>query len=170
MAPEVHPGVNYIVRGDGRRVRIQNKSRLIQAGFRCHNPECGVDQAGVYQGKAFHLHSVLPAPNFLPGLVVRTIRAVDSGGETGHISDDTYVVDDEATLRNLRGEDEYGHPLGADQKQAVLHHRWMHELAHADNPDPEDFPEHLDIRCPHCGSPEDEYDMPTARGRPTFNH
>ena len=149
--PEVHPGVNYIVRGDGRRVRIQNKSRLIQAGFRCHNPECGVDQAGVYQGEAFHLHSVLPAPNFLPGLVVRTIRAVDSGGETGHISDDTYVVDDEATLRNLRGEDEYGHPLGPDQKQAVLHHRWMHELAQADNPDPEPFPEHLEIRCPHCG-------------------
>ena len=38
--PDIHPGVNYVVRGDNRRIRINERSRLINAGFRCHNPEC----------------------------------------------------------------------------------------------------------------------------------
>ena len=33
----------------------------------------------------------------------------------------------------------------------------MHELAQADNPNPEPFPEHLEVACPHCGSPFDEW-------------
>ena len=64
--PDVHPGVNYIVRGDGRRVKINQRSRLINAGFRCHNPECNEETTVRHD-----LHSVLPAPNFLPGLVIQ---------------------------------------------------------------------------------------------------
>ena len=45
--PDVHPGVNYIVRGDGRRVKINARSRLINAGFRCHNPECNEETTRV---------------------------------------------------------------------------------------------------------------------------
>ena len=151
--PDVHPGVNYIVRGDGRRVRINPRSRLINAGFRCHNPECESEHTLRYD-----LDSVLPAPNFLPGLVLRPLINRVEGSD---LTETSYIVDDEATLRNLRGEDEHGHPLPEDDERAVLHYRWMHELAQADNPDPEPFPEHLEIRCPHCGSPEDEYEMPT---------
>ena len=65
--PDVHPGVNYIVRGDGRRVRINPRSRLINAGFRCHNPECESEHT-----LRFDLDSVLPAPNFLPGSYVHS--------------------------------------------------------------------------------------------------
>ncbi len=152
--PDVHPGVNYIVRGDGRRVRINPRSRLINASFRCHNPECESEHT-----LRFDIDSVLPAPNFLPGLVVRPlinlVDAFEGWTET------FYAVDDEATLRNLRGQDEHGHPLAEDDPRAVLHYRWMHELAQVNNPNPEPFPEHLEIRCPHCGSPEDEYEMPT---------
>ena len=62
--PDVHPGVNYIVRGDGRRVKINARSRLINAGFRCHNPECSIETTARPD-----LNAVMPAPNFLPGLV-----------------------------------------------------------------------------------------------------
>ena len=64
--PQVHPGVNYIIRGDKRRVRINERSRLINAGFRCHNPEC-MEETTMRPD----LHQVMPAPNFLPGLVIR---------------------------------------------------------------------------------------------------
>ena len=37
--PDVHPGVNYIIRGDKRRVRINSRSRLINAGFISNNHE-----------------------------------------------------------------------------------------------------------------------------------
>ena len=158
--PDVHPGVNYIVRGDGRRVRINARSRLINAGFRCHNPECHSGdtlKSQPYPGLRHDLNEVLFAPNFLPGLVIREIQNLEGSG----LDDLTYLVDDEATLRNLRGEDAHGHPLPEDDPRAVLHYRWLHELGQADNPDPEPFPAHLEVRCPHCGSPDDEYDMPT---------
>jgi DNA-directed RNA polymerase subunit A' len=68
-----------------------------------------------------------------------------------------YVVNDDATLNNLQGIDEKGKKLTEDDPRAVLHYRWMHELAQADNPHPEPFPEHLEVACPHCGSPFDEW-------------
>ncbi len=151
--PDVHPGVNYIVRGDGRRLKINPRSRLIQAGWRCHNPECGEDANGHYHGARPDLHAVLPAPNFLPGLVVQkqiTLSGMDN------VQEETYVVNDTATLNNLQGIDENGKKLPMDDKRAALHYRWMHELSQADNPKPEAFPAELDVVCPHCGSPEDE--------------
>ena len=47
--------------------------------------------------------------------------------------------------------------LAEDDPRAVLHYRWMHELAQADNPNPDPYPEHLEVSCPHCGSPFDEW-------------
>ena len=35
--PDVHPGVNYIIRGDRFRVRITDRTKFIWAGFRCLN-------------------------------------------------------------------------------------------------------------------------------------
>jgi DNA-directed RNA polymerase beta' subunit len=147
--PEVHPGVNYIVRGDGRRVKINQRSRLINAGFRCHNPECNEDTTTRHD-----LHSVLPAPNFLPGLVIQKQISLSGMDQQEEV---IYVVNDDATLNNLQGIDEKGKKLTEDDPRAVLHYRWMHELAQADNPHPEPFPEHLEVACPHCGSPFDEW-------------
>ena len=116
--PEVHPGVNYVIRGDRRRVRINERSRLINAGFRCHNPECMEETT-----QRFDLHSVMPAPNFLPGLVVKKYvsreEAVAGGDEMV-----SYAIDEAATIANLRGEDIDGNPLAEDDPRAVLHHRW----------------------------------------------
>ena len=69
--------------------------------------------------------------------------------------EDIWSVDLDATLANLRGEDENGRPLPEDDPRAVIHHRWVWEQ---NNPD-EYLPEHLEVNCPHCGSPaiEDEY-------------
>jgi DNA-directed RNA polymerase beta' subunit len=145
--PLVHPGVNYVIRSDGRRVRINERSRLINAGFRCHNPECMEETT-----TRFDLHQVLPAPNFLPGLVIRKMvnrEAATAGGE----EEVTYVIDEDATLANLRGEDQDSMPLPADDPRAVLHHRWKWSLA---NPDQE-YPEELEVTCPHCGSPDNEW-------------
>jgi DNA-directed RNA polymerase subunit A' len=150
--PDVHPGVNYIIRGDGRRVRINQRSRLINAGFRCHNPECNDETTG-----RLDLHSVLPAPNFLPGLVIKPQITIATDGT----SETSYIVDDEATLANLRGEDADGHRLEDDDPRAKLHHRWMWDLAQADKAHPDPLPETLNISCPHCGSPVDEWGEPT---------
>ena len=147
--PDVHPGVNYIIRGDNRRVRINERSRLINAGFRCHNPECNEDTT-----LRPDMHQCLPAPNFLPGLVIKPeifVNPVDGSQET------TYVVDDEATLANLRGETIDSQKLPEDDPRAKLHYRWMHELAQADKVDQDPHPEHLQVSCPHCGSPSDEW-------------
>ncbi len=147
--PDVHPGVNYIIRGDNRRVRINQRSRLINAGFRCHNPECNEETT-----LRPDMHQCLPAPNFLPGLVIKPeifVNPVDGSQET------TYVVDDEATLANLRGEDVNAQKLPEDDPRAKLHYRWMHELAQADKVHPDPHPEHLEVSCPHCGSPADEW-------------
>ena len=145
--PDVHPGVNYVIRGDKRRVRINERSRLINAGFRCHNPECMEETT-----TRFDLHQVLPAPNFLPGLVVKKFvsreEAVAGGEELV-----TYAIDEAATLANLRGEDVDGQPLPEDDPRAVLHHRWKFELANPDTP----YPENLEVSCPHCGSPDNEW-------------
>ena len=145
--PMVHPGVNYVIRSDGRRVRINERSRLINAGFRCHNPECMEETT-----TRFDLHQVLPAPNFLPGLVIRKLvnrEAATAGGE----EEITYVIDEAATIANLRGEDQDSMPLPADDPRAILHHRWKWSLA---NPDQE-YPEELEVTCPHCGSPDNEW-------------
>ena len=147
--PDVHPGVNYIIRGDNRRVRINQRSRLINAGFRCHNPECSEETT-----LRPDMHQCLPAPNFLPGLVIKPeifVNPVDGSQET------SYVVDDDATLANLRGEDVNGQKLPEDDPRAKLHYRWMHELAQADKVHPDPHPEHLEVSCPHCGSPADEW-------------
>jgi len=146
--PDVHPGVNYIIRGDGRRVRINQRSRLINAGFRCHNPECNDETTG-----RLDIHSVLPAPNFLPGLVIKPQISIATDGTT----ETSYIVDDDATLANLRGETLDGHRLPEDDGGAKLHYRWMWDLAQADKAHPEPLPEHLKVSCPHCGSPADEW-------------
>ena len=146
--PDVHPGVNYIIRGDNRRVRINQRSRLINAGFRCHNPECSEETT-----LRPDMHQCLPAPNFLPGLVIKPEIYVNPDGS----QDTNYVVDDAATLANLRGEDLDGQKLAEDDPRAKLHYRWMHELAQADKVHPDPHPEHLEISCPHCGSPADEW-------------
>ncbi len=148
--PDVHPGVNYIIRGDGRRVKINARSRLINAGFRCHNPECNEETTTRHD-----LHSVLPAPNFLPGLVIQ--KQISLSGMDQSLEEVTYTVNDAATLANLQGVDENGKMLAEDDPRAVLHYRWMHELSQADNPNPEPYPEHLEVSCPHCGSPFDEW-------------
>ncbi|MEC8266296.1 MAG: hypothetical protein VXZ95_02265, partial [Candidatus Thermoplasmatota archaeon] len=146
--PDVHPGVNYIIRGDGRRVRINERSRLINAGFRCFNPECDSERT-----LRPDLDAVMPAPNFLPGLVIKSlIMRTQTGDELTQ-----YSVDDEATLANLRGEEADGTPLADDDPRGILHQRWKWELSQADSPDPEPFPEHLNVLCPHCGSPTDEW-------------
>ena len=146
--PDVHPGVNYIISGDGRRVRINQRSRLINAGFRCHNPECNDETTG-----RLDIHSVLPAPNFLPGLVIKPQISIATDGTT----ETSYIVDDDATLANLRGETLDGHRLPEDDGGAKLHYRWMWDLAQADKAHPEPLPEHLKVSCPHCGSPADEW-------------
>ena len=146
--PDVHPGVNYIIRGDNRRVRINQRSRLINAGFRCHNPECNEETT-----LRPDMHQCLPAPNFLPGLVIKPEIFVNPDGT----QETSYVVDDEATLANLRGEDLDSQKLAEDDPRAKLHYRWMHELAQADKVHPDPHPEHLQVSCPHCGSPADEW-------------
>jgi DNA-directed RNA polymerase subunit A' len=72
-----------------------------------------------------------------------------------HITDelkDEWSVDLENTLSNLRGEGEKGNLLAEDDYNAVIHHRWRWEV---ENPG-EYLPEHLEVKCPHCGSPEIE--------------
>ena len=69
--------------------------------------------------------------------------------------EDVWSVDLDTTISNLRGEDENGRPLAEDDPRAIIHNRWVWEQ---NNPD-EYLPEHLEVNCPHCGSPsvEDEY-------------
>jgi len=148
--PDVHPGVNYIIRGDRFRVRITDRTKFIWSGFRCLNPEChaGSDDEP-YTGYKPNLNEVLPAPNFLPGLVLMSQKRRD------HITDelkDEWSVDLEKTLSNLKGEGEKGNPLAENDHNAVIHHRWRWEV---ENPG-EYLPEHLEVKCPHCGSPEIE--------------
>ena len=153
--PDVHPGVNYIIRADGRRIPLNSRRRLINAGFRCHNPECTEETT-----MRPDLHQVMPAPNFLPGLVIKKVITpmwFDSSMERVH-----YVADDEATLANLRGEDVNGNALEKDDPRAILHYRWMWELEQLDKVNPDPVPEHLEITCPHCGSPSDEWGERTS--------
>ena len=148
--PDIHPGVNYIIRGDRYRVRITDRTKFIWAGFRCLNPEChsGSDEEP-YAGYRPDLNQVLPAPNFLPGLVLRKQMRRDP------ITDELleeWDVDLDNTLSNLKGEDSNGKSLANDDPNAIIHNRWRWEV---ENPD-EYLPEHLEVRCPHCGSPEVE--------------
>lgn len=144
--PNVHPGVNYVIRADGRRVRINDRSKQINAGFRCHNPDCQTETT-----LRPDLDSVMPAPNFLPGIVIRKMtRRTDTEIGGAPQMEEYYEVDESATLSNLQGEDASHQPLAEDDPRAVLHYRWKWELA---NPD-DTYPEHLEVSCPHCGSPE----------------
>ena len=150
--PDVHPGVNYVIRNDTSRVRITDRTKFIWAGFRCLNSQChsgGEDEP--YPGMRPDLNSVLPAPNFLPGLELkRRMRRTQLGD-----FEEEWVVDLDRTLANLRGEDDRGRSLPGEDPRAVIHQRWIWEQ---NNPE-EYLPEHLEVHCPHCGSPatEDEY-------------
>ena len=149
--PDVHPGVNYIVRGDNFRVRITDRTKFMWSGFRCHNPECNSgdeDRDEPYPGLRADLNEVLHAPNFLPGMEIRaeTVRLPD--GETM----DNWVTDLDATLHNLRGEDADGQLLEHGDPRAVIHQRWVYERENPNQP----FPVELEVRCPHCGTPEIE--------------
>lgn len=148
--PDRHPGVNYIVRNNDRRVKITDRTKYINAGFRCLNPECSggdAERGEEYTGMAKELNEVLKAPNFLPGMAIRqeTRKRVE-----GLMTE--WVVDLESTIANLRGEDANGKSLPADDPRAIIHRRWVWEQENPDEP----FPEELDVTCPHCGSPWDE--------------
>jgi DNA-directed RNA polymerase subunit A' len=95
------------------------------------------------------LNEVLPAPNFLPGLVLKEQMRRDP------ITDalvPEWSVNLEGTLSNLRGEGADGKQLAEDDPDAAIHHRWKWEVNH-----PEEYlPEYLEVKCPHCGSPEVE--------------
>ena len=151
--PDVHPGVNYIIRGDRFRVRITDRTKYIWAGFRCLNPDCHCgSEEEPYMGYRPDLNEVLPAPNFLPGLVLKEQMRRDP--MTDELLPE-WSVDLDRTLSNLRGEGEDGNPLAEDDPDAAIHHRWKWEV---ENPD-EYLPDHLEVKCPHCGSPdiEDEH-------------
>ena len=145
--PDIHPGVNYIIRGSGHRIRITDRTKFINAGFRCHNPEChsgDVERGEPYPGLRPDLNEVLPAPNFLPGLEIEEeISRID--GET----QSKWIPNLEATLCNLRGEDSNGKPLPAGDPRAIIHQRWVFERENPGLP----FPPELECICPHCGSP-----------------
>ncbi|MDP6906998.1 MAG: hypothetical protein QF440_06225 [Candidatus Thalassarchaeaceae archaeon] len=149
--PDVHPGVNYIIRGDSLRVRITDRTKLMWSGFRCHNPEChsGDPERGEpYPGLRPDLNEILPAPNFLPGMEIEAETVRLSTGETM----DRWVSKLEATIANLRGEDSSGKPLDQGDPRAIIHQRWVWEQENLS----QDFPTELQVRCPHCGSPEVE--------------
>ncbi|RZD36863.1 MAG: DNA-directed RNA polymerase subunit A' [Methanobacteriota archaeon] len=149
--PDVHPGVNYIIRGDRLRVRITDRTKYIWAGFRCLNPDCLTDSEDVpYNGYRADLDQVLHAPNFLPGIELKRQMRRNSVGEL----EEEWGVDLEKTLANLRGEDERGQPLAEDDERALIYNRWKWEHSHPD----EFYPAHLEINCPHCGSPSIEND------------
>ncbi len=80
--PDTHPGVNYIIRGDHFRVRITDRTKYIWSGFRCLNPDChsGADDEP-YPGYKPDLNTVLPAPNFLPGLELKMQMRLNELGE-----------------------------------------------------------------------------------------
>jgi DNA-directed RNA polymerase beta' subunit len=149
--PDIHPGVNYIVRGDNFRVRITDRTKLMWSGFRCHNPEChsgDPDRGEPYPGNRPDLNEILPAPNFLPGMEIDTETVRLPNGETM----DHYICDLKATIANLRSEDENGRALAADDPRAIIHQRWFWERENAGEP----FPPELEVHCPHCGSPSTE--------------
>jgi DNA-directed RNA polymerase beta' subunit len=146
--PDIHPGVNYIIRGDKHRIRITDRTKFINSGFRCHNPEChsgDVERGEPYPGLRSDLNEVLPAPNFLPGMeIAEEITRVD--GET----QSKWIPNLEATIANLRGEDLNGKALEYGDPRAIIYQRWVFER---ENPN-EAFPPELEVHCPHCGSPE----------------
>ena len=140
------------MRGDSFRVRITDRTKYIWAGFRCLNPDCHCgSEDEPYNGFRPDLNEVLPAPNFLPGLELMRQKSRNAIGDL----EEEWGVDLEATINNLRGEDSRGASLADDDPNAIIHNRWKWEHSN-----PEDyFPDHLEVHCPHCGSPEveDEY-------------
>jgi len=116
--PDVHPGVNYIIRGDKFRVRITDRTKFIWSGFRCLNPEChSGSEDEPYTGYRPDLNEVLPAPNFLPGLELMRQMRRNSIGDL----EEEWGVDLETTLRNLRAEDERGLTLPDKDPRAAIH-------------------------------------------------
>ena len=91
------------------------------------------------------LNTVIPAPNFLPGVVLKTLKSQTQDGAVI----EEHQVDLESTLRNLRGEDEHGRPLEYGDPRSIVHQRWVFER---NNPG-EEFPDELQVYCPHCNSP-----------------
>jgi len=146
--PDIHPGVNYIVRGDTHRVRITDRTKFMWSGFRCHNPEChsgDVERGEPYPGLRPDLNEVLPAPNFLPGMEIEEeIKRVDGDTQS------KWIPSLEPTIANLRGEDSNGKPLEHGDPRAIIHQRWVFEREHPNQA----FPPELEVICPHCGSPE----------------
>ena len=138
--------MNYIIRGDNFRVRITDRTKYIWAGFRCLNPDChSGSEDEPYVGYRPDLNTVLPAPNFLPGLeLMKQMRRTELGE-----LEEIWSVDLESTISNLRGEDANGRPLAEDDPAATIHQRWVWEQNHPD----EYLPDHLEVNCPHCGSP-----------------
>jgi DNA-directed RNA polymerase beta' subunit len=148
--PDIHPGVNYIVRGDTHRVRITDRTKFMWSGFRCHNPEChsGDEERGEpYPGHRSDLNEVLPAPNFLPGMVIEEEFKRVEGEEDAQSK---WIPNLKATIANLRGEDMNGKQLDEDDPRAIIYQRWVFERENPNQP----FPPHLEVICPHCGSPE----------------
>jgi len=147
--PNKHPGVNYVVRPDGRRVRITDRSKFINSGFRCLNPDCLPENS-----MRPDLNAAMFAPNFLPGLVVKEHKTKNLDGSV----DETFIVDLEKTLLNLEGIDIHGKPLKDDNPEGILQQRWIWEREHGLGVA---HPDHHEIECPHCGSPINEYDERT---------
>ncbi|MDP7328817.1 MAG: hypothetical protein QF612_03120 [Candidatus Thalassarchaeaceae archaeon] len=148
--PDIHPGVNYIVRGDTHRVRITDRTKFMWSGFRCHNPEChcGDDDRGEpYPGHRPDLNEVLHAPNFLPGMEIQEEFKRVEGQEDAQSK---WIPNLAATIANLRGEDTNGKQLEYGDPRAIIYQRWAFER---ENPGQE-FPPELEVICPHCGSPE----------------
>ena len=99
------------------------------------------------------LDAAMSAPNFLPGLAVRKKKTKNLDGSV----EETFEVDLEKTLLNLEGVDENGKPLKEDNPDGILQQRWIWERENTGEP----HPEHLEIECPHCGSPVNEFDERT---------
>ena len=148
--PDIHPGVNYIVRGDTHRVRITDRTKFMWSGFRCHNPECHCgdeDRGEPYPGHRPDLNEVLHAPNFLPGMEIQEEFKRVEGQEDAQSK---WIPNLAATIANLRGEDTNGKQLEYGDPRAIIYQRWAFER---ENPGQE-FPPELEVICPHCGSPE----------------
>jgi len=61
----------------------------------------------------------------------------------------------EATLANLRGEDLDSQNLAEDDPRATPPP--LEVRIGSSNHDTDPYPEHLEVSCPHCGSPDNEW-------------
>ena len=152
--PDIHPGVNYVVRGI--IVELELMSEVVSSTLDSDVTILSEQETT----QRFDLNAVLPAPNFLPGLVVNRYEKKE-----GDMVEYTYSVNEDATIANLK---EKMQMVTLSQKmipEAIMHHRWKWELANPDEP----FPEHLEVYCPHCGSPDNEWGERTRVEDPSFD-